>query len=146
MLQSQFPFISHLYNLTKIRNFILYVIQDFVLLGCDITEERRSQFNSCSSIRFWFSTYRRFYDFLTSELVNFFQTHRRQSPPQFFYFTILTTGDFHNISALIVPYSYRQQTRCNSNGLLIILNSSTSFGQLFCPSSGALDCVLQLVV
>ena len=34
----------------------------------------------------------------------------------------------------------------NNNGLLIIPVSSTLFGQLFCPSSGALDCVLQLVV
>ena len=41
---------------------------------------------------------------------------------------------------------YRQPTRCNNNGLLIIPISSTCFGQLFCPSSGALDCVLQLVV
>ena len=41
---------------------------------------------------------------------------------------------------------YRQPTRCNNNGLLIIPISSTCFGQLFCPSSGELDCVLQLVV
>jgi hypothetical protein len=41
---------------------------------------------------------------------------------------------------------YRQATRCNNNGLLIIPVSKTCFGQLFCPSSGALDCVLQLVV
>ena len=34
---------------------------------------------------------------------------------------------------------YRQATRCNNNGLLIIRVSSTCFGQLFCPSSG--DCV-----
>jgi len=39
-----------------------------------------------------------------------------------------------------------QPTRCNNNGLLIIPFSSTCFGQLLCPSSGALDCVLQLVV
>ena len=31
-------------------------------------------------------------------------------------------------------------------GLLIIPVSSTCFGKLFCPSSGALDCVFQLVV
>ena len=36
---------------------------------------------------------------------------------------------------------YRQPTRCNNNGLLIIPVSSTCFGKLFCPSSGALDCV-----
>ena len=41
---------------------------------------------------------------------------------------------------------YRQPTRCNNNGLLIIPVSSTCFGELFFPSSGALDCVLQLVV
>jgi len=41
---------------------------------------------------------------------------------------------------------YRQPTRSNNNGLLIIPVSSTCFGQLVCPSSGALDCVLQLVV
>ena len=41
---------------------------------------------------------------------------------------------------------YRQPTRCNNNGLLITPISSTCFGKLFCPSSGALDCVLQLVV
>ena len=41
---------------------------------------------------------------------------------------------------------YRQPTRCNNNGLLIIPVSSTCFGRWFCPSSGALDCVLQLVV
>ena len=41
---------------------------------------------------------------------------------------------------------YRQPTRCNNNGLLIIPVRSTYFGQLFCPSSGALDCVLHLVV
>ena len=35
---------------------------------------------------------------------------------------------------------------CNNNGLLIIPITSTCFGQLFCPSSGALDRVLQLVV
>ena len=39
---------------------------------------------------------------------------------------------------------YRQPTTCNNNGLLMILVSSTCFGQLFSPSSGALDCVLQL--
>ena len=33
-----------------------------------------------------------------------------------------------------------------NNGLLIMPVTSTCFGQLFCPSSGALDCVLQLVV
>ena len=38
---------------------------------------------------------------------------------------------------------YRQPNRCDNNGLLIILVSSTGFGQLFCPSSRALDCVLQ---
>jgi hypothetical protein len=37
-------------------------------------------------------------------------------------------------------------TTCNNNGLLIIPISSTCFGKLFCPSSEALDCVLQLVV
>jgi len=31
--------------------------------------------------------------------------------------------------------------RFNNNGLLIIPASSTYYGQLFCPSSGALDCV-----
>ena len=41
---------------------------------------------------------------------------------------------------------YRQPTRCSNNGLLIIPFSSTCFGQLFCPSSGTLDCVLQLRV
>ena len=41
---------------------------------------------------------------------------------------------------------YIQPTRCNNNGLLISPVSSTCFGQLFCPSSGVLDCVLQLVV
>jgi len=43
---------------------------------------------------------------------------------------------------------YRQPTRCKNNGLLIIPVSSTYtyFGQLFCPSSGARDCVLQLAV
>ena len=41
---------------------------------------------------------------------------------------------------------YRQPTRCNNNGLLIIPVSSTCFGKLFCPSSGTLDYVLQLVV
>jgi len=41
---------------------------------------------------------------------------------------------------------YRQPTRCNNNGLLVIPVSSTCFGQLFCTSSGTLDCVLQLVV
>jgi len=40
---------------------------------------------------------------------------------------------------------YRQPAGCNNNGLLIIPVSSTCFGQL-CPSSGALDSVLQLVV
>ena len=39
-----------------------------------------------------------------------------------------------------------QTNRCNNNGLLIIPISSTCFGQLFCPSSGALECVLQLVI
>jgi len=34
----------------------------------------------------------------------------------------------------------------NDNDLLIITFSSRCFGQLFCPTSGALDCVLQLVV
>jgi hypothetical protein len=44
-------------------------------------------------------------------------------------------------------YKYcRQPTRCKHNGLLIIPVSSTCFGQLFCPSSGALDCVLQFVL
>jgi len=33
----------------------------------------------------------------------------------------------------------------NNNGLLIIPVNSKCFGQLFCPSSGALDCVLQIV-
>ena len=32
------------------------------------------------------------------------------------------------------------------NGLFIIPVSSSCFGKLFYPSSGALDCVLQLVV
>ena len=41
---------------------------------------------------------------------------------------------------------YRKPTRFNNNGLLIIPVSSTCFGQLFCPSSGTLDCVLQFVV
>jgi len=35
---------------------------------------------------------------------------------------------------------------CKNNAFLKITISSTFFGQLFCPSSGALDCVLQLVV
>ena len=43
-------------------------------------------------------------------------------------------------------YIMKYKTRCNNNGLLIIPVSSTCFGELFCPSSGALDCVLQLVV
>ena len=38
--------------------------------------------------------------------------------------------------------SYRQPTKCNNNDLLIIPVSSTCFGQLFCPSSGTLDCVI----
>ena len=38
---------------------------------------------------------------------------------------------------------YRQPTRYNYNGLLIIPVSSTYFGQLFCPTSGALDCNTQ---
>jgi len=33
-----------------------------------------------------------------------------------------------------------------NDGLLIIPVSSTCFGKLFCPSSGALDCVLHLVI
>ena len=33
-----------------------------------------------------------------------------------------------------------------NKGLLIIPGSSTCFGKLFCPSSEALDCVLQFVV
>jgi len=37
-------------------------------------------------------------------------------------------------------------TRCNSNGLLVIPISSTCFGQWSRPYSGALDCVLQLVI
>ena len=37
-------------------------------------------------------------------------------------------------------------TGCNNNGLLIIPVRSTCFGQLFYPSSGALNCVLELVV
>jgi len=41
---------------------------------------------------------------------------------------------------------HRQPTRCNNNGLLIIPIRLTCFGQLFFPSSGALDFVLQLVV
>ena len=41
---------------------------------------------------------------------------------------------------------YRQPTRCSNNDLLIIPVSSTFFGKLFCPSSGTLYCVLQLVV
>jgi len=41
---------------------------------------------------------------------------------------------------------YIQPTRCKNNSLLIIPVSSICFGQLFCPSSGTLDCVLQLVV
>jgi len=46
-----------------------------------------------------------------------------------------------------MKYKYnRQPTRCNNNGLLIIPDSSTYFRQLFCPFSGTLDCVLQLVV
>ena len=32
----------------------------------------------------------------------------------------------------------------NNNGLLIIPVNSTCFGQLFCPSSGTLDCVLHV--
>jgi len=41
---------------------------------------------------------------------------------------------------------YRQPTSFNSNSLLIIPISSTCFRQWSRPSSGALDCVLQLVV
>jgi len=40
----------------------------------------------------------------------------------------------------------REPTRCNNNGFLIIHFSSTCFGQQFCPSSGALECAIQLVV
>ena len=39
---------------------------------------------------------------------------------------------------------YRRPIRCNNNGLLIIPVSLTCFEQLFCPSSGELDCVLSL--
>ena len=39
---------------------------------------------------------------------------------------------------------YRQPTRCNNNGLLIIPVGSTCFGRWFRPSSGALDCVYSL--
>ena len=42
-------------------------------------------------------------------------------------------------------YLYRQPTICNNNGLLIIPVRSTCFGQLFRPSSGALDCVLHII-
>ena len=56
------------------------------------------------------------------------------------YFIIWYLLDLHHWYKL-----YRQPTRCNNNGLLIIPISSTCFGQLFYPSSGALDCVLQLV-
>jgi hypothetical protein len=46
----------------------------------------------------------------------------------------------------IMKYNqYRQRTRCNNNGSLINPVSSTCSGQLFCPSSGPLDCVLQPV-
>ena len=38
------------------------------------------------------------------------------------------------------------QLDANNNGLLIIPTSSTCFGRWFRSSSGALDCVLQLVV
>ena len=41
---------------------------------------------------------------------------------------------------------FRKPTRCNNNGLLIIPVSSTCFGKLFYPSSGALHFVLQFVV
>jgi len=37
----------------------------------------------------------------------------------------------------------RQPIKCKNNGLLIIIVSSICFRQLFYPSSGALDCVLQ---
>ena len=40
---------------------------------------------------------------------------------------------------------YRQPTRCNNSGLLIIPISSALFGRIFCPCSVALDSVLQLV-
>ena len=40
--------------------------------------------------------------------------------------------------------NYRQPTICKNNGLLIIPISSISFGRLFRPSSGALNCVLSL--
>jgi len=39
---------------------------------------------------------------------------------------------------------YKQPTRCNNNGLLIIPISSTCFGRKFRPSSRALDCVYSL--
>jgi len=39
-----------------------------------------------------------------------------------------------------------QPTRCNNNGLLIFPIRLTGFGQLLCPSSRALDCMLQHVV
>ena len=45
-----------------------------------------------------------------------------------------------------VSYFLDSPRRCNNNGLLIIPVSSTCFGKLYCPSSGALDCVLQRVV
>jgi len=35
---------------------------------------------------------------------------------------------------------YRQPTRCNNNGLLIIPVSSTCFGQLLCPEHVEPDC------
>ena len=57
------------------------------------------------------------------------------------YFIIWYLLDLHNWYKL-----YRQPTRCNNNGLLIIPVSSTCFDKLFYPSSGALDCVLQFVV
>ena len=39
---------------------------------------------------------------------------------------------------------YRQPTRCNNNGLLIIPISSTCFGRWFRQSSGAPDCLYSL--
>jgi len=40
----------------------------------------------------------------------------------------------------------KKPTRCNINGLLINPNYIDMFRSKFCPSSGALVCVIQLVV
>ena len=45
----------------------------------------------------------------------------------------------------IIKYKkYRQPTRCNNNGLLIIPVSSTCFGQLFCPKHVELTGIINM--